>query len=99
MFKEIVDTINSWTGSNKTRNQAKSRLQLVLSHDRAGINPEIITKMRQEILEVVSRYLDIDVEETEFFIQSNDRKTSLSANLPIKTFKRTQSPLNEDDIN
>lgn len=89
MFKEIVNTINSWTGSNKSRTQAKSRLKLVLSHDRAGINPEIIAKMRQEILEVVSRYLDIDVEETEFFIQSSDRKTSLSAKLPIRTFKRT----------
>lgn len=94
MFKEIVNTINSWTGSNKTRNQAKSRLKLVLSHDRAGVNPEIISQMRQEILEVVSRYLDIDVDETEFFIQSSDRKTSLSANLPIKTFKRSQPPTN-----
>lgn len=89
MFKEIFNTINPWTSSNKSRTQAKSRLKLVLSHDRAGINPEIIAKMRQEILEIVSRYLDIDVDETEFFIQSTERKTSLNANLPIRTFRRT----------
>ena len=84
----IIGTINSWTGAKKSRYRAKNRLQLVLAHDRAGVNPELIQKMRQEIIEVVSRYLDIDVEEMEFSIQSNDRITSLSANLPIKKIKR-----------
>ena len=88
MFKDILDTINSWTGSTHTRYEAKSRLELVLAHDRAGVNPEIIDKMRQEILEVVSRYIDIDLDQTEFYIQTNERTTSLSANLPIKKVKR-----------
>lgn len=88
MLKDILQTINSWTGSNSTRYEAKSRLELVLANDRAGVNPEIINKMRQEILEVVSRYIDIDVEQTEFYIQTNERTTSLSANLPIKKVKR-----------
>lgn len=89
MFKEIVNTISTWTAPKKSRYRAKNRLELVIAHDRAGVNPELIDKMRQEILEVVSRYLDVDVEEMEFFIQSNDRATSLSANLPIKKVKRT----------
>ena len=88
MFKGIINTINSWTGSTPPRHEAKNRLELVLAQDRAGINPELVTKMRQEILEVVSRYIDIDLDATEFFIQTCDRKTSLSANLPIKKIKR-----------
>ena len=88
MFKDIINTINSWTGSTPTRYQAKNRLELVLAQDRAGINPELVEQMRQEILEVVSRYIDIDLEATEFSIQTCDRKTSLSANLPIKKIKR-----------
>jgi cell division topological specificity factor len=91
MFKDIVNTINSWTGSTPTRHEAKNRLQLVLAQDRAGINPELVEKMRQEILEVVSRYIDIDLDATEFSIQTSDRKTSLSANLPIKKIKRVTS--------
>ncbi len=88
MFKNIVGAIQNWTGSTPTRYQAKNRLELVLANDRAGINPEIIQQMRQEILEVVSRYIDIDLESMEFSIQTNERKTSLSANLPIKKIKR-----------
>lgn len=91
MFKDIISTLNSWTAPKKSRYPAKNRLQLVIAHDRAGVNPEMIDQMRQEIIEVVSRYLDIDVDEMEFSIQSNDRTTSLSANLPIKKIKRSRS--------
>lgn len=91
MFKDILNTFNSWTTPKKSRYPAKNRLQLVIAHDRAGVNPEMIDKMRQEIIEVVSRYLDIDVEEMQFSIQSNDRITSLSANLPIKKVKRSST--------
>jgi cell division topological specificity factor len=91
MFKRIISAIQSWTGSNPSRHEAKSRLQLVLAHDRAGINPDMIDKMRQEILEVVSHYIDIDINAMEFTIQSSDRKTSLTANLPIRKIKRTDS--------
>lgn len=88
MLKEIVNRISTWGTAKKSRYRAKNRLELVIAHDRAGVNPELIDKMRQEILEVVSRYLDVDVEEMEFSIQSNDRITSLSANLPIRKVKR-----------
>lgn len=97
MIREILDTIASWTGKKKSRYQAKNRLQLVIAHDRAGVNPEIIEKMRQEILEVVSRYMDIDVSETEFYITSNERMTALTANLPIKKVKRTRNIPNLND--
>ncbi len=91
MIKEILDTIATWTGNKKSRHEAKNRLQLVIAHDRAGINPEIVEKMRQEILEVVSRYMDIDISETEFTITSNERITALNANLPIKKVKRVRN--------
>ncbi len=97
MIKEIFDTIASWTNNKKSRHEAKNRLQLVIAHDRAGINPEIIEKMRQEILEVVSRYMDIDISETEVTITSNERITALNANLPIKKVKRIRNNSNLDN--
>ena len=92
MVKSIINIIQSLTGSTPSRHQAKNRLQLVLAHDRAGVNPELMEQMRKEILEVVSRYIDIDLDAMEFTIQTSDRHTSLSANLPIKKIKRTNSP-------
>ena len=63
---------------------ARQRLQLVLAHDRSDLNPELLEKMRREILEVVARYVEIDVEEGDVSLETEDRVTALVANLPIR---------------
>ena len=67
---------------------ARERLQLVLAHDRSDLNPELLQQMRREILEVVSRYVEIDLEEGDVSLETEDRVTALVANLPIKRARR-----------
>ena len=63
---------------------ARERLQLVLAHDRSDLNPELLEQMRREILEVVARYVEIDLEEGDVSLETEDRVTALVANLPIR---------------
>ena len=63
---------------------ARQRLQLVLAHDRSDLNPELLEQMRREILEVVARYVEIDVEEGDVSLETEDRVTALVATLPIR---------------
>ena len=63
---------------------ARERLQLVLAHDRCDLSPEHMDQMRKEILEVVAKYVEIDIDEGAVSLETEDRMTALVANLPIK---------------
>ena len=74
---------------------ARERLQLVLAHDRSDLSTELLDQMRKEILEVVAKYVEIDVEEGAVSLETEDRMTALVANLPIKRTMTGQIQLKE----
>ncbi len=67
---------------------AKNRLKLVLSSDKAGCSPETLEQMKNEIIQVIQKYIDVDTEGLEFkFRNDADGSNSLFANIPIKEIK------------
>lgn len=70
---------------------AKDRLKLILIHDRGEIAPEIIEKIREEILGVISKYIDIQIDDVEISVNKNaeegDNASALVANIPIKNLR------------
>ena len=74
---------------------ARERLQLVLAHDRSDLSTELLDQMRKEILEVVAKYVEIDVNEGAVSLETEDRMTALVANLPIKRTMTGQIQLKE----
>ena len=85
MSLTLRDAINRLLGRQPaSASTATQRLQLVLAHDRSDLNPELLQQMRREILEVVSRYVELDLDEGDVSLATEDRVTALVANLPIK---------------
>lgn len=87
-FNRFVEMIFPWQKNSNSKERAKSRLKLIIAHDRASINPDMLKAMREEILDVVARYVEVDREEMEFSLSNDQRITALTANLPIRQVKR-----------
>lgn len=74
-------------------NVAKDRLKLVLVSDRANCSPEIMEQIKNDIIKVISKYVEIDAEGLDIKITqtesegNNGSVPALFANIPIKDLK------------
>lgn len=91
MIQELLEKLLHWQ-NNSSSDEAKRRLKLVIAHDRIGLSSEKVDEMRREILEVIAKYVEIDPDDMEFDLSSNDRMTALVANLPIRRIKDDNVP-------
>ena len=61
MFEVVMKLLNR---NQKTSKEiAKDRLKVVLIHDRANISPEVMQALKNDIIEVISHYMDINKNE------------------------------------
>ncbi len=76
--------------SRKTSSQeAMDRMKLVLVHDRADISMETMEKMKNDIIDVISRYVNIDPNEVVINLDHEGQGQKLVADIP---FKRSARP-------
>lgn len=96
MFENIVNFFKGLGKSkedSKSKDAAKERLHLVLMQDRANISADFLALMKQEIIEVIKKYIDVDENAIDVRLtnKSNDDGTTgapvLYANIPIVSVK------------
>ena len=89
-FRKIMKTEPKQLTS---KDAAKERLHLVLMQDRANVSADFLELMKQEIINVIKKYIDIDEKSIDVRLtnQQNDDGTNgapaLYANIPIVNIK------------
>ena len=68
---------------SSSRDQANNRLRLVLTHDRIGASSELMEILKEEIIQVIAKHVDIDGT-PEVTLVTEGRHSALDINIPIK---------------
>lgn len=97
MFESIMNFLKKMTKKEeqtlKSKDAAKERLHLVLMQDRANVSADFLDLMKQEIIEVIKKYIDIDENAMDVRLTNKDNgdgsngAPALYANIPILNIK------------
>ena len=68
------------SGSSET---AKQRLQLVLIHDRSNISPGLLDLIKDEIINVISRHVEIERDSVKINFTQQGSESRLVADIPL----------------
>ena len=87
-----MDFFSFFTRKSQSKNVAKDRLKLVLVHDRANTSTEVLEMLKNDIMQVLIKYMDIEQEEldikiTEAMSDDNVKVPVLIANIPVKNVR------------
>jgi cell division topological specificity factor len=84
-----MDLFNIFS-KRSSKKVAKERLRLILIHDRSSMSPDLLEDIKEDILKVLSKYMDVDFGDIDVKMTPADEKETspaLIASIPIKSVK------------
>lgn len=86
-----MDLFKIFSTKTSSKDVARERLKLILIHDRANISPELLESIKEDILAVLSKYVEIDNGEVDVKMTTTEEiqgdTPALIASIPIKRMK------------
>ena len=86
----MFDLIQRLFGKDSTcsKDVAKERLRLVLVHDRVNTSPQFLEGLKDDMIKVISNYMDINEDTMEVHFAHTENSVALIANIPVNNMKR-----------
>lgn len=78
----------SWFYKKHTDEIAKERLKLILVQDRSLLSPSVLNELKEDILKVINKYVEVGESDISIDIRREAHKTILEAVVPVKGVKK-----------
>jgi len=78
-------------GRRRSGPRAKERLQLVLIHDRTDLTSDELSALKDEILQVIARHVEIDTDAVQISLEHDGRAQRLVADIPLRSVTRRRA--------
>lgn len=86
--------LSMFFNKKKSKDTARDRLKIVLMHDRNDISPEIMEMLRRDIVQAISKYMEVD-ESVDCKLSNDEEVTALEVTVPVKGMKRGTKIMSE----
>lgn len=86
---ELLQRLLGKEDAAQSKNVAKERLRLVLVQDRCNVSPQILESLKEDLINVISNYMEIDESGLDVNISEEEDALALIANIPILRMRRT----------
>lgn len=85
IFSDLYDKVLSFftSGQAETKSVAKSRLKTVLMQDRVGFSERAMQMLKDDMIDTISKYLEINVDSFSLSIDAKDETTILNFSIPV----------------
>ena len=105
LLKEICNKVLSlFKQTEKEEENAKdvacNRLRVVLMQDRTNLTPELLQRMRRELVELLSKYVEMDKDALELNLDQEGDQMALMLSIPViraKDEKEIEEALKAED--
>ncbi len=88
LSQNIHKIIQYFKGPEKTSKLAKERLQIIIAHERGSHDqPDYIAALQQDIINVISKYVDIDPSTVKVDLERKDGCSILELNVTLPSFE------------
>jgi cell division topological specificity factor len=88
----VFEFIQRFFGKPSSSATAKERLRLVLLSDHLSLAPDVVEALKHDLLEVISRYVDVDVQHCDVTFEQREKEVAMLANIPILGMRSRPTP-------
>jgi cell division topological specificity factor len=88
----VFEFIQRFFGKPSSSATAKERLRLVLLSDHLSLAPDVVEALKHDLLEVISRYVDVDEQNCDVTFEQREKEVAMLANIPILGMRTRPTP-------
>jgi cell division topological specificity factor len=88
----VIEFIQRLFGKPASSATAKERLRLVLLSDHLSLAPDVVEALKHDLVEVISRYVEVDEENCDVSFEQREKQVAMLANIPILGMRTRPRP-------
>ena len=83
LYNKLLGLFRQAEEEGNSKDVARNRLRVVLMQDRTNLTPQLLERMRGELVELLSKYLEMDKDALELNLDQDGEQMALALSIPV----------------